>query len=433
MYEKSPTIRAEDLPFDPSILSIGNSEIKYIYLESPGVYRLCMASAQPSLPSPELLVVTEDASAISAQARSYGEMPFERPDLTVFRCNQARGGREIVEFEICRCLTKQGAALPEGYSLRDMAYSAMELYPEYFGALPAPMHTPWGYMVRHYELASGVFWLETDQCKELLAVASPVWEVDLTETARKLGKMVGRDKMGYLFFPKRASCVPLFELLPLHREWKIHGIIDKAALMNALLKYQSRYAAEHNEREYRIAETIRSSKESQLGILDKQKLVSKDLIYPTEGAGTDFCLFLSKWGRNGIVPKSEPDLSLLTEKQRAAYSLRMQGLSYKQIAEKLGITASGVTQNIQHAERRLREYERYQRMCRKDQKPVAFPLTRADLLLIENGLGLLEQELRKSTARRADTDWKGRLLYQSQLIEALRKRMRAVLFGLEEN
>ena len=64
---------------------------------------------------------------------------------------------------------------------------------------------------------------------------------------------------------------------------------------------------------------------------------------------------------------------------------------------------------------------------------MAFPLTRADLLLIENGLGLLEQELRKSTARRADTDWKGRLLYQSQLIEALRKRMRAVLFGLEEN
>lgn len=420
-------IRLDDLPFTVSELSIGNKEIASIYFESPGVYRLCMTSTCVFLPPQDLLVVTADAPAISTQARSYGEVPYERPDLTVFRCDKMRGGREIVEFEICRYLTKEGIKLPEEYSLRSMAYSAMEMYPEYFGALPAPMQTPWGSMVRYFELARGIFWLETDRCKKLLAVASFIWEVDLSESAKALGKMVGRDAAGYLFFSKRASSVPLFELLPLHREWETSRIIDKAALMNALSTYHIDYTAEHNEREQKIVDIVHSNGKGLLGISLAKKLESSDIISPSAEAGTNYCLFLEEWGRDGAGPALALDLSILTEKQRTAYLIRKQGLTYKQIAEKMGGTANTAAQHVRNAERKLRESQRYQRIRQQNRMPMTFPLSREDLLLIEAGLDLLE-DMRKGIVSCADSGWESRLPYQPQLAEALHKRVKAALY-----
>lgn len=403
MYKEANHIPVEDLPFQPSDLPIGCKEIKAAYMESPGVYHLGIRPNLAPSPALELLVVTADAPAISIQARSYGIIPVERPDLTVFHCDRERGGREIVEFEIYRYMVKQGIPLPEGDSLRGAAYYAMEMYPEYFGTFPAPILTPWGATIRSFELACGIYLLETDRCKDVLATACPIWEVDLTDSAKKLGRMVGRDEMGYMFFSKQASCIPIFELLPLHQGWTIHGIINQAALMNALLKYYADYAAMYN--------------------------TEKPMITRTDGAGTNFFQVLDKLGRDGVkFEEAEPDLSILTEKQRIAYLLRIQGLSYKQIAVKLNVTVSTATQNVHLAERRLREFKRDERIHIQNQMPVTFPLTRNELLLIEAGLDLMKENLCKGVTRRSDTDWQGKLPYKYQFVEALHKRAQMILY-----
>ena len=42
-----------------------------------------------------------------------------------------------------------------------------------------PLHTPRGNTVRHKRLLNGVYWIETDQCRELLAVCYPIGQGDL--------------------------------------------------------------------------------------------------------------------------------------------------------------------------------------------------------------------------------------------------------------
>ena len=138
---------------------------------------------------------------------------------------------------------------------------------------------------------------------------------------------------------------------------------------------------------------------------------------------------MDKLGRDGVkFEEAEPDLSILTEKQRIAYLLRIQGLSYKQIAVKLNVTVSTATQNVHLAERRLREFKRDERIHIQNQMPVTFPLTRNELLLIEAGLDLMKENLCKGVTRRSDTDWQGKLPYKYQFVEALHKRAQMILY-----
>ena len=51
-------------------------------------------------------------------------------------------------------------------------------------------------------------------------------------------------------------------------------------------------------------------------------------------------------------------LAFLSERQREAWLLSAQGLTRKEIAEKLGITYNAVEERIHHAERKFREYDR---------------------------------------------------------------------------
>ena len=49
------------------------------------------------------------------------------------------------------------------------------------------------------------------------------------------------------------------------------------------------------------------------------------------------------------------EVSCLTERQREVYELREQGLTYKAIADQLGINVSGARQHYINAERRFRD------------------------------------------------------------------------------
>lgn len=35
--------------------------------------------------------------------------------------------------------------------------------------------TPWGYTLRYRPLDAGIYWVETDQCVEVLVVRHPIW------------------------------------------------------------------------------------------------------------------------------------------------------------------------------------------------------------------------------------------------------------------
>lgn len=55
--------------------------------------------------------------------------------------------------------------------------------------------------------------------------------------------------LGYLFFPRQSSCIPLYELCRLHPQIEESGLVDMKALMNAILRFYPEYAAAHNAEE----------------------------------------------------------------------------------------------------------------------------------------------------------------------------------------
>ena len=76
--------------------------------------------------------------------------------------------------------------------------------------LPVPALTPWGYTIRHRALDNGIYWIETDQCEEVLAVAHPAWAADLPKSVLRHGRQLTYDTehginhtLGYKFFSKK--------------------------------------------------------------------------------------------------------------------------------------------------------------------------------------------------------------------------------------
>lgn len=244
-------ISSDALPFN---LTAELGAVQHVEIISPGVYFLI---AGDNLEHTEVYVVMEDAPAISKEARSYGEEFSDNPGLRVYPLHQKGSGKHIIDFEVRRYQMKCHLPVDESEdTLLSLALHGMEEYPDYFGAFPVPFHTPRGCTVRHKALLNGVFWLETDRCEEMLAVCFPIWEGDITIPEQNLAERLAYDwlqgidnTLGYLFFPKHSSCIPLYELCKLHPQIEKSGAVDMAALMNAILRSYPEYAAAHNEEE----------------------------------------------------------------------------------------------------------------------------------------------------------------------------------------
>lgn len=117
------------------------------------------------------------------------------------------------------------------------------------------------------------------------------------------------------------------------------------------------------------------------------------------------------------------DLSCLTQRQREAYDLRQKGLTFKKIAEKMGITESGAHSLIISANRRLKKRDAYHQDLLKNNQPVAFPLTRGELKIIVEGLQGLAFELsKKHKCRNVKTHMEDNLPYEAQIVESLIER-----------
>lgn len=220
-----------------------------------GVYYLACRADERELPR-ELVVVERDCPHISAAAKAYGS-PLDGHDaLIVYNYDAERGGRDVVLYEVYRYLIRHGLPLPDRSTLLSCAAYSADDYPEYFGAIPAPVVTPRGYMTRYIVLSDGIFALETDAGVRLIAVAGIFWSAELQDTTIQLGMKVGNPlgdevpvEVQYLFFSEEDGCLALFELLLSHPALRNSTRLDKLALMNAVWQHHPDYALTHNFRE----------------------------------------------------------------------------------------------------------------------------------------------------------------------------------------
>lgn len=200
----------------------------------------------------EAFIVSRNAVNISMAAKRYGVTTTEHPELLVYLESSTGNSRYIIEYELFRYKIRNQLPIPEGENIRTLAAIGTEMYPGYFGTYPVPYLTPWGYTTRHKVLSSGLFWLETEQFHQGLAVAFPKYD-DLSDGTRALAEY-GNDSpaptdgqiSGYLFFREQDSVVPLFELIFMVGKQELCHVIDRAALMNAIYQYHPEYAAQHN-------------------------------------------------------------------------------------------------------------------------------------------------------------------------------------------
>ncbi len=121
------------------------------------------------------------------------------------------------------------------------------------------------------------------------------------------------------------------------------------------------------------------------------------------------------------------DLSFLTERQQQVVALRRKGLSYAKIGEQLGFCSNAARTHYANAERRAREYKRYNAIQERNKELADFPITRGELKLILDALSLLEIKL-EGGHRFVGSDWKGRLPYEYDIVKDIQRRAHDYFF-----
>ena len=257
--------------------------------ECPGVYYLAVLPDTAN--AEEYYIVLEDAS-ISQEVRAMGR-PLQSAPVLTYRLDSEDGAYTAVKYEVLKYLTLHGLPLPEDSSLLDAALFGAERCPNYFGAYPVPLCTPWGRTLRHRPLDNGVYWIETEQCVEVLAVCYPVWDGELSEGLLEIGrKLEAEGDMGYLYFLREAACVVVWELLRTRSELIDAGLIRKPELMNAIWRYQPGYALGYNAQEQAGLHDALGLLLYALGVEDRELKGSPEyMIAMDPETGTDFIGF----------------------------------------------------------------------------------------------------------------------------------------------
>lgn len=145
-------------------------------------------------------------------------------------------------------------------------------------------------------LNNGIYWLETDQCEEVLAVCYPVWSTELSDLTVRLGEHAEYDKahdieetLDYIFFPAKVSCIPLRELLRVRPAWA-GTLIDKAALMNAIWSAAPEYVYLMNWQEQSGKNDLFSSLLAEAGVAVEPNITMDNMIPLFPDAGKNFLL-----------------------------------------------------------------------------------------------------------------------------------------------
>ena len=257
----------------------------------PGIYYLI--AGQDGEPVAAEYYAVADTSIISRQAKEYGK---QISDWWLFSMQDDASGWRIIDYELGKYCVKNH--LPQEQTLHDIALDAAEYHPEYFGAYPIPLHTPRGYTTRHWTLANGIYWLETDQCEEVLAVCYPLWTAELSTLAERVGEMTEYDKaqgihqtLGCIFFPAQFSCIPIYELMQTRMEAWSGTVIDKPALMNAIWRDAPEYAIMMNRQEQTGMNDLSAMLLRDFDIAADPRILPDRMIAISADTGADYLLF----------------------------------------------------------------------------------------------------------------------------------------------
>ena len=228
-------------------------EILSLEVLCPGAFYLSARDRQTSLPV-EYYIVETQTDSISAQAKAYGQPLSSHPEYLSFLLGGSESTGRAVKYEALLYRTRHNLPLPKGESLQETAVYGREEHPEYFGAFPAPTHTPFGEMVRYQQILPGVFALVTDTGEKAVSVCYPLWAGDLTDYTVTLGKQTEYDlshdihnTYGDLFFSEGTACLALFELSLTHQLKS--DVVDLAALKNVVFRDFPEYVIHYNRRE----------------------------------------------------------------------------------------------------------------------------------------------------------------------------------------
>lgn len=255
----------------------------------PGIYYLAAKNEDEPI-AREYYAVT-DAPAISWELKAYGR---KLAGFWLFPLAEDASGWRIIDYEVGRYRVRNH--LPQEESLHSIALSAAEYHPEYFGQYPVPICTSRGYTTRYWTLENGIYWIETDQCEEVLAICYPIWSSELTELAEQVGEQTENDRthgihqtLGYIFFPQYISAIPIYELMQTRSAWE-GTLIDKAALMNAIWNHAPEYAALMNQQEQSGVNDIPAMLLRYFGIEAEPRILQDRMIRISPDIGEEFLL-----------------------------------------------------------------------------------------------------------------------------------------------
>lgn len=257
-------------------------------VEGPGVYYLAGGIYG------EFYIVEQVSSIISETAKSYGKQHPDFAGLLIFAFEDVHSGSKIIAYELEKYAVGQRLPEHDSASLRSVAVYAAEYHPEFFGTYPVPLYTPWGSTLRHKCIENGVYWLETDQCQEILTICYPIWAAELSAEAVDLGAITEYDQAHkiedtcYLFYKEVDACVPIFELLKTRQNWSRTGRIAVPALMNAIWRNHPSYVLNHNIREQTGANDMVSQLLRQFGIETVPNTSPENMIALFSDAGIEY-------------------------------------------------------------------------------------------------------------------------------------------------
>jgi len=231
---------------------------------------------------------------ISDTAKRYGQDIEVLPDYLLYMPDGSGNVCYIIGYEIYRYKILHHLPVEDDPSVWDIAAVGTELYPEFFGAFPAPVWTPWGRTIRYKVITNGIFWLETEQCQCGLAVSFPKDE-DLSKGAESLEAhcpaLPSSPTPPHRFFHGSISCIPLFELISNVPDEELTTPVDRAALMNAIWDRFPDYAILYNRDEQHGAHDILGELMSTFGLNVERKSSIDNMITLTPGVETEYLKF----------------------------------------------------------------------------------------------------------------------------------------------
>lgn len=249
MGTERKTHSQNNLPFKLDEAQWGT--INEVTEKCPGVYGVCTDPTEGRYAGRKLFAVTSAAvpSIISQEVIDHG---IKAGDAWVFEYTGPDSIYNLVRFEVTQYRVKRGLPPDESEdTLHSFSVYYGEYFPWYFGGTIPPRNTPFGLTIRVKKASEGLFFLETDQCRWVLAISFPIWYCELTPYVTKLGTLCDDDLSTrvtlsrYLFIPIERCAPAIDELLqgPDHKGLQ-QFVRSKEALDAALQKHFPEYFLE---------------------------------------------------------------------------------------------------------------------------------------------------------------------------------------------